>query len=810
MGHDDAGTVDAGTIRIMKPFSLPALASTLIALAALAAGLFIAAHHPLSPVAMTAGCLITLVICLRFDHAWLLLLPALLPVVDLAPWTGWLTFEEFDILVLGAAAGAWLRHGWAPGVSARARSSRLLLLLVALYLPLLAISGARGIADAGGFAFGWFQGYEGSMNSLRLAKGFVFAALFAPLLGRANSRLDDHGVTYLGWGMTLGLATVSLAALWERVAFPGLLNFSTDYRTTALFWEMHVGGAALDGFVVLTVPFAMLLMLRSQRIGQLLPAGLMLGLGIYASLTTFSRGVYLAIAVSLVVMALQLIARRPSSAQTTPRGKGIIFGLASLLILTELAFLVFRHGGYRATLALLGCLGLFMLTMEFARSFPGRLWTAASAIAIPMALAALVFSWLSGKGSYWSYAVIFLAALAVLLTSCKTSAENLRVAALAGTLALPFAATLVANHWGGTPALIDITIALAVLAGFAIWGIRSKQPIWPTGWRNQVIAFAGAVALAAMVAIFSGGAYMGDRFSTSERDFKGRLQHWQAGLDLLRTPADWLFGKGLGRFPESFFFGAPGNEFPGGYQVRREAENNFLTLTGARFQNGRGDLLRISQRIGPVPAGHYVLEFDMRVRGQVALGFEICSKHLLYAEACFGKYFNAVGDESWQHQKLDLNGRQFSGGTWYAPQFIVFSFALHNSGKHVDVDNLVLSDPQGRQLLANGNFSDEMARWFFTSDHHHMPWHMKSLFFHVFFEHGVLGLSALLTLVAVAVMRSFAGIRSHHPYTPAMAAGIIGYMVVGLFDSLLDVPRVAFLFLLLLLLAIQGRKLANQ
>ena len=38
---------------------------------------------------------------------WLFLVPALLPVIDLAPWTGWLIVEEFDMLVLGAAAGAY-------------------------------------------------------------------------------------------------------------------------------------------------------------------------------------------------------------------------------------------------------------------------------------------------------------------------------------------------------------------------------------------------------------------------------------------------------------------------------------------------------------------------------------------------------------------------------------------------------------------------------------------------------------------------------------------------------------------------------
>jgi hypothetical protein len=26
--------------------------------------------------------------------------------------------------------------------------------------------------------------------------------------------------------------------------FPGFTNFAADYRSSALFWEMHVGGAA--------------------------------------------------------------------------------------------------------------------------------------------------------------------------------------------------------------------------------------------------------------------------------------------------------------------------------------------------------------------------------------------------------------------------------------------------------------------------------------------------------------------------------------------------------------------------------------
>lgn len=793
----------------MNRLSLRTFASTLIALAALAAGLFLAFHHPLAPWAMIAGCIALFLVCLRFDHAWLLLLPALLPIVDLAPWTGWLIFEEFDILVLGAVAGAWLRHAWAPGASAPSRPSATLLILVALYLAALGIAFARGIADAGSFAFGWFQGYDGPMNSLRLAKSFVLAALFAPLLGRANSRLDNRGVTYLGWGMALGLATVSLAALWERIAFPGLLNFSADYRTTALFWEMHIGGAALDGFLVMTLPFAAWLLLKSRHPRQLIPAALILALGTYASLTTFSRGVYLALAVAFVAMALMAIMASGHTSTTDRRSRirSTSIGLVAMLAIAGFAFLSFRHGGYRALLAVLGCLTMFALTMEYIRSASRRLKFAALTLAAILALIAFTLAWLVGKASYWAYVALFLLAASGWLASLRSDAELVRIPALAGTFALPCTALLVADHWGGTPALVDAAIALGALVLFAAWGARAAQPLWPTGWRGQGVVLAGAFALSSMVAIFGGGAYMGDRFSTSERDFEGRLQHWSAGLDLLQTPGDWLFGKGLGRFPVSFYFGAPGNEFPGSYRLERETDNTFLALSGPRYQIGYGEVLRIGQRIAaPLPAGRYTLEFDARTAAKVQLQFGLCSKHLIYPEACAGKQTVFSGAEGWQHRTLEFDSRGHSGGAWYAPQFIVFTVAIETMAGRADIDNLALTGPNGLSLIANGRFDDDMARWFFTSDRHHMPWHMKSMFLHVLFEHGALGLALFMALVAAALLRSLAGQRAHHPCAPALVAAITGFLVVGLFDSLLDAPRVGFLFFLVVLLAIQGRK----
>jgi hypothetical protein len=796
----------------LKPTLANSFLSSLLALVALAAALFVADHHPLAPALAMASCGVTVGLCLFLPGAWLVLLPALLPVVDLAPWTGWLTFEEFDILALSAAAGAWLRRAWLPESGQGSPTSLTLLGLIGLFVAALVIAAARGVQHAGGFQLGWFQGYEGSMNSVRLAKSFILAAVFAPLLGQTMSRRNPDSVALLAWGMALGLATASLAAIWERMAFPGLLNFSSDYRTTALFWEMHVGGAAFDGFLALTTPFAVLLLLRAHGVAQVLPAAVILALGIYANLTTFSRGVYLADVASLIGMAMVLVIRTPTAEHQTrgPRRSVLIrmvLGLFWVAAAIGLSYLVFRNGGYRALLAVLGTLAVFILTGAIARRASVKEWAVAIGACVFLTAAILAAGWLTGKGSYWAFAVVFVAALAGIMSSRGSERHSGSHLILATTLSLPVAAAQVAEHWGGTAALGDSTIALIFIAALAAWNVRARHPLWPTELRRQSAALVGIFSLATVTTIFGGGAYMGDRFSTSEHDLAGRLEHWRAGIDLLRSPDDWLLGKGLGRFPSSFFFGAPGNEFPGSYRVGQEPDNTYLSLSGPYYKIGYGEVLRISQRIRLGPPGRYHVELDLRAPRNAELVLAICTKHLLYADACSRKQMQfSPSDSKWQHQAFDLDGRALVGGSWFAPQLAVFAVDLETLGGRVDVDNLKVTDPLGRSILTNGDFSADMARWFFTSDHHHQPWHMKNMFLHVLFEQGIVGLLAFALLVLAALMRSLVGQRAYHPLAPAIVASIVGFLVVGMFDSLLDVPRVAFLFFLLLLIAIQGRR----
>jgi hypothetical protein len=79
----------------------------------------------------------------RYPRAWLLVVPALLPLLCLAPWSGRLFFDEFDALVLTTLAGILLvgqrapvRVGWPP---------LRVLLLLSLFLLLFIFGVLRGL-----------------------------------------------------------------------------------------------------------------------------------------------------------------------------------------------------------------------------------------------------------------------------------------------------------------------------------------------------------------------------------------------------------------------------------------------------------------------------------------------------------------------------------------------------------------------------------------------------------------------------------------------------------------------------------------
>ena len=331
----------------------------LVAVAALAGWFML---YPLDRV--MAGALLAgygLLVVLR-PASWLIIVPAVWPVVDLAPWSGHFHVTESDALILTTLAALGLREAFAPPPATLKGRAPVKLTLAALALfGLLAasvvISGLRGLYPLPPLDAAALVSYSSGLNALRVGKGFVLAFALIPFLHLAIRRDGDAALERLTRGMMLGLGTCALAALWERLAFPGLTDFANDYRTTALFWEMHVGGAALDAWLMLCFPFAVLALSQARSAPGKALALLVLGIGSYALFTTFSRIVYAALVISLSLLGALALARPASTA--TPRRPGVLVALIAIALLG--CGLSFPEGGYRALLAFVGTLLLAYL-----------------------------------------------------------------------------------------------------------------------------------------------------------------------------------------------------------------------------------------------------------------------------------------------------------------------------------------------------------------------------------------------------------------------------------------------------------------
>ena len=164
----------------------------------------------------------------------------------------------------------------------------------------------------------------------------------------------------------------------------------------------------------------------------------------------------------------------------------------------------------------------------------------------------------------------------------------------------------------------------------------------------------------------------------------------------------------------------------------------------------------------------------------------------------------------WQLLRVALDGPVLSRGDWYAPKLVSFSMAVETREGRVDIRkvSLTASGAAGAgavELLQNGDFSQELAHWFFTSDSHHLPWHLESMVLGVLFDQGAVGLALWAALYAGAFWRVSVGSARAHTLAPPIAGALAGVFVVGLFSSVLDVSRVAFLIDLLVLLGLTVR-----
>lgn len=731
--------------------------------------------------------------------AWLVAVPALLPVLDFAPWTGWFFLEELDLLLLATCAAGYWRLGAEPPSTKLPGTARVAL---GLFLLCYLVAAWRGLMPLAPLDANSFANYTSPYNGLRVLKGVLWPLLLLPLLRATAGEQGSNLQRLLVPGMLLGLTACSLAVVWERLAFPGLFNFASDYRPTAPFSAMHTGGAALDAYLAMAFPFVTLWLVNHPPPRRLVLGLLVLGLGLFAGLTTFSRDIYLAYAAAGGVIAGLGAVHHLRGGSLSGRSMA-----ASLLVLVLAYWIlgqVFESSGYRGLGAALGLLATALLLGGAAPRLAKPLLAAALALGLLALVAALGLLGSGGtaaKGSYLAYGLALLCAAggAGLLAAGAPAQRPLGVLLLAAALpAQALASILVARHYGGNETLPAISMVLLLAVALAASRLLPRPP-WTLDRGTLTVSFFSAIVFAALIPI-SSSYYTGTRFATVGRDMDTRLAHWSEALSMMDdTVLASAFGQGLGRFPQAYVWQNTHGEIPGTFKYVDEPGNRYLLLGAAQYAIGYGEVLRMLQHVDMKPGQRYTLSFDLRRQdADAAPAAMVCARWLIYPMGCSPARMPPTPvSKDWQTVTVELPVRQ-QAAAWGAP--LVFELYNRSHKAPLEIDNVSLREAgSGQELLRNGSFSAGHDYWFFSSDRNHMPWHVKSFAVNQLFELGWVGVAATaFLLLAVGAPMVARGLGGDHFATVSLAA-LTGCMMVGLFDSITDVPRLSTLFLLLAL-----------
>lgn len=233
--------------------------------------------------------------------AWIAFaIPVGLVALDLAPWSGWYFIDEFDLLMLVSLTVASARL---PRTSGKPRRDSLAGVLWVLVGGSLLIGVARALFPVQMPEIAGLTPYFSPYNAVRIAKGAVWAFLLLTVFARLSA-LGIGVLALFGRGLIAGLTVVVTVVIWERAVFPGLFDFADVYRVTGPFSQMHVGGADLETYCIVAVPFLVAGTLASSRWHNWLAGLALFALTTYSVLVTFSRMAYLGYAVVVIVALL--------------------------------------------------------------------------------------------------------------------------------------------------------------------------------------------------------------------------------------------------------------------------------------------------------------------------------------------------------------------------------------------------------------------------------------------------------------------------------------------------------------------------
>lgn len=317
------------------------------------------------------------------------------------------------------------------------------------------------------------------------------------------------------------------------------------------------------------------------------------------------------------------------------------------------------------------------------------------------------------------------------------------------------------------------------------------------------VLMAGVIAASLVAWPIVSGKFSQARFATVQQDIGTRTAHWQDALNILSQAGNPVVGAGSGAFPAAFYWYSAVPARPATYAFHADGANTYLRLGG-------GESLYFEQLVAVEPDSRYRLLIDLRSSANAAvLTLPVCEKALLYSFKCAWGALKLRPGSDWQRHEIVINTDGFGPPGSLLQRPVKLSMFNQDAKTLIDVDNVALLDARGQDLIRNGDFSHGMQRWFFSTDSH-LAWHAKNLFVHVLFEQGWLGLGAFILLLA-AVAWSVLRRATHDALALTLLVSVAAFVMVGTVDSLIDEPRLDFLFFWLLSIAlVSGGKLAPR
>ncbi len=285
---------------------------------------------------------------------------------------------------------------------------------------------------------------------------------------------------------------------------------------------------------------------------------------------------------------------------------------------------------------------------------------------------------------------------------------------------------------------------------------------------------------------------MSQRMRTVINDLNFRATNWVGGVNLAEaTLTTRLFGMGLGSYPRVAASHLPANEGPSNYVlVDNEAGRSLAMHMKLRLYFG--------QKVWLDPGETYRVRLRARAPMPTSLGIILCEKMLLYSQNCTGFSQTLPADATWLDIDHDITAPGVRGDVWALENLRPLELSLGvQTGQTVEVAAVSLTDRRGAEHIVNGDFARGTARWFFTDDHH-WSWRIFNQYLMTLFELGLIGAVAALLLGAAGFLGAVRGMGHGDPMAACLAPALAAIAVSFLFDAILEAPRLAVLFYLMI------------